>query len=410
MRRALRWLGAIALTLGGVVPALAQDLTLHAYVDARVVDAPDQTSWTQGGVGKTRFGSGDNGLQFGGAALVAALQVTPSILAFADVQYQTTDRHTFDVIEAYARYRPVSTHAWRASFKFGAFLPPISLENDAIGWTSPWTITPSAINSWTGEELRAEGLQGQLEWRGEPGTLEIGGSLFKGNDPVGRLLAVRGWSLSDLTYGLGSTLREPDAFARAFGDPDHARYNPFQEIDGRWGWYANLAWQSMEYGELTLMRYDNRADPSAHTDYEGTADVFAWHTYFWSAGARTDTGPVTWIAQAMDGGTEFDPVPGLNLETRFRSAFLLAGWNRGAWRPALRIEHFSTASYRNNNDTGQGESGNAITAAINWRPRSWLRLTGEVLHVKGSRSSLSALGLSPRYDDTQAQLSARFFY
>jgi hypothetical protein len=76
-------------------------------------------------------------------------------------------------------------------------------------------------------------------------------------------------------------------------------------------------------------RYDNRADPAAHTDYEGSPDVFAWRTAFWSAGARTDTGPVTWIAQAMDGSTEIDPTPGVNRTTRFRSAFLLAGWNRG---------------------------------------------------------------------------------
>lgn len=390
--------------------AKAQDVTLHAYLDARLVAAPDITSWTQGGIGKTRYGSGDNGAQFGGAALAVAWQATPSLLAFADAQYQTTDHPTLDVIEAYLRYRPVSTTPWRASVKLGAFFPPVSLENDAIGWTSPWTLTPSAINSWVGEELRAKGVQGQLEWRGDRQTLELAGALFKGNDPTGTLLADRGWSLSDLTYGLGSTLRVPDAYARAFGDPDHTRYNPFEEIDGRWGWYANLSWHSAALGEFTLMRYDNRADPAAHTDYEGSADVFAWHTYFWSAGARIETGPVTWIAQGMDGGTEIDPFAGLQFETRFRSAFLLAGWNQGAWRPTLRIDHFSTGTWRNDVDTDQGETGNAITAALNWRPRSWLRITGELLHVDGTRSALRVLGLPTHFSDTQTQLSVRLLY
>lgn len=390
--------------------ASAQDISVHAYVDGRLVAAPDTLSWTQGGVGKTRFGTGDDGLQFGGAAMAVALQATPSLLAFADVQYQTTDRHTLDVIEGYLRYRPVSTTPWRASVKLGVFMPPISLENDAVGWTSPWTLTPSAINSWVGEELRAKGVQGQLEWRGGWQTLELSGALFKGNDPTGTLLADRGWSLSDLTYGLGSTLRVPDAYAQVFGDPDHTRYNPFQEIDGRWSWYGHLAWEANGYGRLELMRYDNRADPAAHTIYEGSADVFAWHTYFWSLGARSDFGPVTWIAQAMDGGTQIDPVPGLGVETRFRSVFLLAGWNQGEWRPALRVEHFSTDKRINHSDTGQGETGNAITAALNWRPRSWLRITGEVLRVIGNRSELRVLGLPTHFAETQTQLSVRWIY
>src|SRR5258705_9405197 len=60
-------------------------------------------------------------------------------------------------------YRPVSTSAFRWSIKAGAFFPPISLENTEIGWTSPWTLTPSAINAWVGEELRTIGLEGRSE-------------------------------------------------------------------------------------------------------------------------------------------------------------------------------------------------------------------------------------------------------
>ena len=48
--------------------------------------------------------------------------------------------------------------------KAGAFFPTISLENDDIGWTSPYTLSASAINTWIGEELRTIGTEGTLRF------------------------------------------------------------------------------------------------------------------------------------------------------------------------------------------------------------------------------------------------------
>lgn len=385
---------------------LAQDFKLHAWLDGRLVAAPGETSWTNGGLGKTRFGDGGVAARFGGAGLVGTVQFTPALLALATVQLQNTDYATVDTIEAYLRYRPVSLSRWRWSVQAGAFLPPISLENDAIGWTSPWTLTPSAINSWVGEELRAVGAEGRLEWRGDAATWELRSALFRRNDPAGNLLAVRGWSLSDLTYGLGSRLREPDARVRRNGGQPPGRYDPFQNISQRNGWYTSLDRRTRGGSRLSVMRYDNRADPAAHSD----SGVFAWHTWFWSAGASTDTGPIRWIAQAMDGGTVIEPVAGRQFETRFRSAFLLAGWNRGAWRPALRVEHFSTRDPASSAGLARGEHGNAFTAALNWRPRDWLRLSAEVLRIDSVREQRAEIGLAPAVTVTQVQLGVRLMY
>jgi hypothetical protein len=154
------------------------------------------------------------------------------------------------------------------------------------------------------------------------------------------------------------------------------------------------------------MRYDNRADPAAHTD----SGVFAWHTWFWSLGASADTGPIQWIAQAIDGTTVIEPVDGLQFRTGFRSAFLLAGWNRGNWRPALRIEHFSTHDGLSDAGPPQGEHGNAVTAALNWRPRGWLRLTAEVLRIDSVRTQRADAGLPPASMVTQVQLGVRLIY
>lgn len=388
----------------------AQDVDLHAYVDGRYVVADHAHAWTDGGLGKVRFGKGDTGMQFGGVGLLATAQFTPSLSGRADIQFQTTDQSTVDIFEAYLRFRPVSTTRWRGSAKLGAFVPPVSLENDAIGWTSSWTLTPSALNSWVGEELRAIGVEGELEWRGVVYALELRTALFEGNDPTGNLLAVRGWSLSDLTYGIGSSLPEPDLYVIDMGGTPPRRYDPFIEIDNRVGWYADATLHSVGNGLLSLMRYDNRADPAAYADGGSGERVYAWDTSFWSLGARTRSGPLTWIFQAMDGSTIIEPNPGLVLETGFRSAFLLVGWNRGTWRPAVRIDHFSTSDPPLRDGSEQGERGTAVTLAINWRPRDWVRITGEIVRVSSRRRQRVTYGLPLDVSSTQVQFGVRLMY
>ena len=54
--------------------------------------------------------------------------------------------------------------------------------------------------------------------------------------------------------------------------------------------------------------------------------------------------------------------------------------------------------------------GNAITAALNWRPREGWRITGELLRVDSTRNQRRLEGRAPREVDLQAQLSFRFYY
>src|SRR4029079_8665616 len=159
-----------------------QEASLRGFVDYRLVVPSDERSYVEGGLGKTRFGEGDAKPQFGGAALVGTLQLTPSLLAEAGVRYESTDEHELTLDQAYLRWRPVSTTPWRWSLKTGAFFPPISLENDGIAWTSRATLTPSAINSWVGEELRIVGAEYRVEWRGEGQGVELAGAVFGAND------------------------------------------------------------------------------------------------------------------------------------------------------------------------------------------------------------------------------------
>jgi len=64
------------------------------------------------------------------------------------------------------QYRPYPRAGYRLRVKAGAFHAPVSLENRAPGWDSPYTLSYSALNSWLGEELRTIGLEAQLDWLG----------------------------------------------------------------------------------------------------------------------------------------------------------------------------------------------------------------------------------------------------
>lgn len=398
---------AVAILLASAGRVHAQDFQLHGFVDLRAVSPANETSWNDGGVGKSRYGSDDGGARLGGALLNASWQATPALSAVTDLQYQTDEHRHLDVLDAYLRYRPASTTPWRWSLKLGAFFAPISLENEGIGWTSLWTLTPSAINSWVGEELRTVGGELGVEHRGI-NTFQASFAVFGKNDPAGELLATRGWSLSDLTSGLHASVREPDVYAPIAGTTTPVDYRPFDEIDHRLGWYGDASWES-PYGKLVLLRYDNRADPTRYEHYE-QREVFAWHTRFWSLGARTRISDVTLIAQGMDGNTAFEPVPNLNLDTHFRSGFLLAGWERGEWRPALRLDLFSLRQTPASLPAPLSEHGHALTAALNWRPSDRLRITGEWLRIDSTRDQRLLEGLSPRQIDQQVQISARVLF
>lgn len=405
-------LALLALSIASVMPqaAPAQEIQWHGYVDVRAVVPSNETSWTDGGLGKSRFGGG-HGIEarFGGGALGAAWQFAPSWIAIADVRVQADEQPRVDLLDAYLRFRPVSTTPWRWSLKLGAFFPPISLENDGVAWATTWTLTPSAINSWVGEELRTIGAEFSVEHRGDAGMLEAGGAVFGSNDPAGELLFARGWSLSDLTSGIGTHVREPDVYTVFTGSTVPVGYQPFGEIDHRLGWYADASWKSPAYGQVTLMRYDNRADPKTYENYDDR-QVFAWHTRFWSLGATTRIGDVVLIAQAMNGTTIFEPAPDFPLEAKFQSAYLLAGLDRGAWRPALRIDFFNLYQSPTVLDSPLSEHGHALTFALNWRPRPWLRVTGEMLRVESVRRQRQLEGLSARQVDNQVQLGVRVLF
>jgi hypothetical protein len=402
MRKAL--LSALML-LGSCHTAEAADFAFDGYADLRMIFPSNEVGWLDGGLGKLRYGADQANPEFRIAEVVGqgVVQITPGLMALGVVRYAPEQRTFFDVVEAFVRWRPVSTSPVRFSLEAGAFFPPISLENTEIGWTSPWTLTPSAINAWVGEELRTIGAEAKIEWRRPTGTISAYGALYGWNDPTGILLNFRGWALHDQWTGLIDRPRLPDVYARQRDEPIPYRTWEFLEIDGRVGWYAGASWDEIGIGHLDILYYNNEADPTAEREQ------VAWDTTFWNIGLSTEIGPVTLIAQGMRGRTFFQPSARWR-ELWFESAFLLAGWNiNESWRIAGRAEVFSANEARPTPSLLMSEYGHAFTAAINYLPNDWLRVTGEYIRVDSTRRQRTLDGLPANAIEDQFQLSLRFY-
>ena len=94
----------VAIVLGCLAlapPLAAQDADLHGYLDCRLVARPSERSWTDGGLGKTRFGDGGTTAGCVQAGLVGTWQITPALRALADVQYATPAHDAWSLLEAY---------------------------------------------------------------------------------------------------------------------------------------------------------------------------------------------------------------------------------------------------------------------------------------------------------------------
>jgi hypothetical protein len=385
-------------------PAFA-DIALSGYVDVRAVAPAGPKSWLEGGLGKFRYGSGDSPVTFAEGVLQAGARLDDNLSAVTVLRLEPRTPGGFDALETYLRYAPRSDGAVSWSVKAGAFFPTLSLENDDLGWASPYTLTPSAINSWVGDELRTIGSEATIRWKTGMGTVSALGALLCCNDEAGIVIADRGWSLEDRPMGLFERVRLPDATMALFRKRPNQRTGMFDEIDGGVGWYAGLAWQMPRIGKLTAMRYDNRADPAAVS----TRDT-SWETNFWSFGARTQLGALMLIAQHMDGYTAI-AIPSGRSETRFQSAFLLASYDLGAdWRISAREEFFQTRHVAAAPHP-LSEDGDAFTAAVSWIGFDRVRLTGEVIVLDNRRLEYARAGLGgPQRADTQFQLGARFFF
>ena len=409
----------LSVVLGVAGPALADaDLfsrdTVSGIVDLRVGASSGEQSWTEGGFGKTRFGGGNDGATSVRAQVATAdLVWNPSVddvSLVLDMQTQPDQSHGVDAAQAYLQYKPAPSNALSVMVRAGLYYPPISMEHEGYAggaWTVTDTITPSAINTWVGQELKVAGLEGSIRYSAWSQVFSATAGVFGYDDTAGTLLALRGWSLDDVTATATDRLALPplNAFIRAHQAPFT---EPVRELDGRPGGYAQLAWRAPSRLQLNAMYYDNAGDMISVDRKQ-----WAWSTAFWDLGARLDLDRQTWlIGQAMTGSTYmgFPRGDSVWVDVDFSSAYVEAIHVLGRSTLSARAETFATSDTPFTAIERYSETGWAATADYRFRLTPNVALLGEVLHVWSDRPSRVLTGVDPRETQTTVQGSARLTF
>jgi hypothetical protein len=371
-------------------------------LDARLLTSNGHESFLDGGLGALRFGEDQSGLQLGRVRFGLDQPVGQVVNLHLDTStWDDDDKNPLDLTEAYLEYRPYPRAGYRARVKAGAFYAPISLENRASGWESPYTLSSSAINTWIGEELRTIGLEGQLEWLGTRSghsfDIKLTAALFGWNDPVGGMVAGHGFALHDrqtTLFGRVGPRNVPPLYGREL----------FHEIDGRVGAYAGVEVRYLDRLAVRALRYDNRADPK---EFDPQLGDFAWDTRFDSEGLRFESAQGwTAILQWLDGETYIAP-GGPWIEWLFDSRFALLSKKIGPHTLSVRYDDFSVDS--NLSDREGVQNGHAWTAAYVLEPNSHWRFTFEWLRVRSELGNRPVyLNESPLATESQLQLAVRY--
>jgi hypothetical protein len=400
-------LSASALRAAAVMCAFAASTAAHAAewdlsLDLRAVDADGRKSFLDGGQGKFRFDKDHEGLRLGRLRGAWTQPLGEVFSAHIDASsWGNEDKNLIGLTEAYVEYRPYPRAGFRSRVRLGAFYPPMSLENRAKGWETPYTVTPSAISSWIGEEIRTIGLEGQVDWlgtrTGHDFDLQLTAALFGWNDPAGTTIANHGFTFHD---------RETTLFGRVGGPApeDLPKKELFHEIDNRAGFYVGTQVRYLDRAVLNVLRYDNRADPTA---FAPAISDFAWETKFDAAALRIETASDwTVLVQWLKGDTYIAP-GGFWLEWAFNSRSALLAKRVGPHMLAVRYDEFEVKSEPE--DLPGTEDGHAWTVAYsfdhgrNWRfALEWLRVRSDVL----ARPIL--LGELALATETKVELAVRY--
>ncbi len=375
----------------------------EASLDLRLVSSDAEPSFMEGGLGTTRFSSRDDGLQLGRARLALTQSLGELWSAHLDASmFDDQGRSPVGLTEAYLLFRPYPFAGYRFRLKAGAFYPPISLENRASGWESPYTLSFSAINSWLALEVRTVGVEGTLDWlgthSGDAFDFGVTGGVFGWDQGAGVVLANDGFALTDRQTPLFDRVGQPGAAPLGGAEP-------FLQFDHREGVYAGIEVRYLDRVVLRALRWDNRAEPE--NDYGSDAN-YSQDTRFNSAGVRIEgdygwTGIVQWLDGETTTGADW---PGALSSWPFRAEFALLSKRLGRHSLSARYDRFEVDSV--GADGWGAQSGHAWTAAYVFNADTHWRLTLEWLRVVSSSSSRVDLGGPPLLTETQVQLAVRY--
>ena len=378
--------------------------------DYSYVTVSGYESWTEGSVGKLRHDEDGFVMSRAFIDFEARLADTLDVTVVSEI-YNDDLGSAIDVTEAYLEWRPVPRSANRYRLKVGAFYPHISLENVERGWSSPYTINSSAINSWVAEELRSVGAE--LTYSRKPASLggahefTVNAAVFWHNDPAGSLLAWKGWSVHDRQTRYSDKLPLPPLPQIQPGGMFAAQdpyVEPLREIDNRAGYSINAEWRFSKRMLVRAMHFDNRADPVSIVSGQ-----YGWTTEFDHVGLQTSLpGKVGLVAQWMSGSTVMGPV--MNgahvVDVEYDSYFILLTRSFGKHRVSARYDNFDITQNDEIPVDSNPESGLAWTANYQYRFSGNFSLAAEWLSIKTHRFAFTYYGLDATVTETQFQVTA----
>lgn len=304
------------------------------------------------------------------------------------------------VTEGWINWAPLPVNGYRLRARVGAFYPQLSLENTDTAWTSPYSSTFSAINSWVAEEVRTKGAEFSISRPGRFFQSEhswtLAGSLFQGNDPAGTILAWRGFALHNLQTGLGervnfarypSLQQEPLTLQSAWVEP-------VREVDNRTGFYIGAHWQYRQHTQIRAYYYDNNADPQAFRHQQ-----YAWHTRFSSVAAQHVIND-NWqlVAQWLDGRTQMGQ--GV-VDNSFTAWFVLANWQKDGLSATLRFDKFAVDDNDNTVTDDNNGDGSAVLLAIGYQLTEQLKLSAEHVRLSSTQHNRAQQWPWPAKQDQQ---------
>lgn len=381
----------------------SETFTIEGVVVGKAFDATGPKSWLEGAWG--RLASADNQDTQGAGRVEAAITWEPSlwfkayIHGLGRLEPDDYEGDEAGIAEAYIEASAFLGDASRFKFRLGLFFPPTSMENTGSMWTSPYTLSFSAINTWIGEEMRMLGLDISYAHEFAPSKdLFWGLTAFGGNDTLGALLAWRGWAMGDRLSVPGEVLPIPShsslSDGAVFGAQRDSGTKPFGsdlddnpgyaarfgvDIEGRWVFQGNWV--------------DNRADRQL---YGGD---YAWETDFISLGSELELiGGFTFIGEYMKGKTGMgiaSPGNG-HVQLDFQSYYGLLTWFYEGWRVTGRLDDFQTEDrdfeVAGFNADLNDEDGDGLTLAVIWEFLDHWRIGLEWLELDVHRAAITPGG------------------
>lgn len=414
------FLYAPILLMVSTLPSQSQDnfpeFSVTAFVDARISHSRGELGWLDGGYGKTRYGTDANGnektrLNLAEASLLFETKFNWELSSFVHVKFDPEQKNDIDVVEVYLSYNKLMDSGYRTKARLGTFYPHISLENTDIAWTSPYSITSSAINSWIGEEIKTTGLELFLEKELEQHAISVTVGLFGFNDPAGTLLAFRGWALQDSKTTIFGQFPLPPVHSigpngkLAVQDPYVV---PHLEVDNKIGYYGGLSWEYFGYFSLNGLYYNNRGDREAVIGGQ-----YGWETEFLNIGLSVDLfEDIEIFGQFLKGNTKMGGlVHGeIAIDTDYDSFYILASKTFDKHRISIRFDDFSVSDntlvyYDNNNETGHSWM---VAYSVDLFDQQRLML--EFLHVNSDRANRAEHGFATQSKENLIQASYRITF